>query len=189
MRHLEKGRIVIFAAGTGNPYFTTDTAAALRAAEIDAEVILKATQASTASTTRIPSKNPTPQRYERVSYDEALQRNLRVMDQTAIALCRENGLPIVVFDMSVPGNLAQGRVGRGGGHARRRVERRRSDGRRRRSDWCSTRRSEAMEKSLAAACAQDLQKVRTGRASPALLDGIHGRLLRHADAAEPARAT
>jgi len=104
-RHLEKGRIVVFAAGTGNPYFSTDTAAALRAAEIGANVILMAKQGVDGVYDSDPRQNPAARRYDTISYDEALQRNLRVMDQTAIALCRENGIPIVVFDIGVPGNL------------------------------------------------------------------------------------
>ena len=104
-RHLEKGRIVVFAAGTGNPYFSTDTAAALRAAELHAELILMAKQGVDGVYDSDPRGNPAARRYEQVGYDEALQRNLRVMDQTAIALCRENAIPIVVFDSSVPGNL------------------------------------------------------------------------------------
>jgi len=104
IRHLEKGRIVIFAGGTGNPFFSTDTAAALRAAEIGAEVILKATQVDGVYDSD-PSKNPSARRYEEVRYEEVIQKDLRFMDQAAIALCRENGLPIVVFDMSVAGNV------------------------------------------------------------------------------------
>jgi uridylate kinase len=105
MRHLEKGRVVVFAGGTGNPYFSTDTAAALRAAEMHAEVILMAKQGVDGVYDADPKLNREAKRYERLRYDEAIQRNLRVMDQTAIALCRENNLPIIVFDMSVPGNL------------------------------------------------------------------------------------
>ena len=104
-RHLEKGRIVVFAAGTGSPYFSTDTAAALRAAEIGANVILMAKQGVDGVYDADPRENPKARRYEQISYDEALQRNLRVMDQTAIALCRENEIPILVFDIGVPGNL------------------------------------------------------------------------------------
>ena len=104
IRHLEKGRIVIFAGGTGNPFFSTDTAAALRAAEIGAEVILKATQVDGVYD-KDPSQDPTAKRYEQVTYTEAIRENLRFMDQAAIALCRENGLPIVVFDMSGAGNV------------------------------------------------------------------------------------
>ena len=105
VRHLEKGRVVVFAAGTGNPYFSTDTAAALRAAEVDAEIILMAKSGVDGVYDADPKLDPRAKRYERVSFDEAIQKNLRVMDQTALALCRENQLPIVVFDMSVPGNL------------------------------------------------------------------------------------
>jgi len=104
IRHLEKKRVVIFGGGTGNPFFTTDTAAALRAAEVGAEVILKATQVD-----GVYSADPAIQkeavRYEQLSFDEAMRENLQFMDQAAIALCRENGLPIVVFDMSVEGNI------------------------------------------------------------------------------------
>jgi uridylate kinase len=104
-RHLEKNRIVVFAAGTGNPYFSTDTAAALRAAEIGANVILMAKQGVDGVYDADPRQHPKARRYDRISYDEAIQRNLRVMDQTAIALCRENQIPIVVFDIAFPGNL------------------------------------------------------------------------------------
>ncbi|MDJ0789714.1 MAG: UMP kinase [Myxococcota bacterium] len=104
VRHLEKGRIVIFAGGTGNPYFSTDTAAALRAAEIHASVILKATKVDGVYD-RDPEKDSSATRYERLTFAEALQKNLRFMDQAAIALCRENDLPIVVFDMTVHGNI------------------------------------------------------------------------------------
>jgi len=105
VRHLEKNRLVVFAGGTGNPYFSTDTAAALRAAEIDAEVILMGKSGVDGVYSADPKLDPSATRYARVSFDEALQKNLRVMDQTAIALCRENRLPIIVFDMSVPGIL------------------------------------------------------------------------------------
>jgi len=104
IRHLEKGRIVIFAGGTGNPFFSTDSAAALRAAEIGAEVILKATQVDGVYDAD-PETDSNAKRYEQVTFEEAIQKNLRFMDQAAIALCRENSLPIVVFDMGVPGNV------------------------------------------------------------------------------------
>ncbi len=110
IRHLEKGRIVIFGGGTGNPYFTTDTAAALRAAEVNADVILKATQVDGVYDSD-PAKNVDAVRYERLSYAEAMQKNLQFMDQAAIALCRENRLPIVVFDMSVAGNIQKVALG------------------------------------------------------------------------------
>jgi uridylate kinase len=106
LRHLEKGRVVVFAAGTGNPYFTTDSAAVLRAAEVDAEVVLKATKVDGVYDSD-PAKNPNAKRYEQISYDEALQKNLRVMDQAAIALARDNRIPIVVFDMTVAGNVVK----------------------------------------------------------------------------------
>jgi uridylate kinase len=105
VRHLEKGRVVVFAAGTGNPYFSTDTAAALRAAEIDAELILMAKSGVDGVYSADPKLVPDAKRYDSLSFDEAIRENLRVMDQTALALCRENDLPIVVFDSSVPGNI------------------------------------------------------------------------------------
>jgi uridylate kinase len=104
MRHMEKGRVVIFAGGTGNPYFSTDTAAALRAAEIHAEVVLKATKVDGVYSAD-PEKDENARRYERLGYMEVLQKSLAFMDQAAIALCRENELPIIVFDMAVPGNI------------------------------------------------------------------------------------
>jgi uridylate kinase len=104
IRHLEKGRIVIFAAGTGNPFFTTDTAAALRAVEIGAEVILKATKVDGIYSAD-PLRDPDAVRFDRLTYIEVLNRGLRVMDTTAISLCMENKLPIVVFNLNTPGNL------------------------------------------------------------------------------------
>ncbi len=104
VRHLEKGRVVIFGGGTGNPYFSTDTAAALRAAEVHADVILKATQVDGVYDSD-PHANPDAQRYDRLSFSEAIRKGLQFMDQAAIALCMENGLPIVVFDMGVTGNI------------------------------------------------------------------------------------
>lgn len=104
IRHLEKGRVIIFAAGTGSPYFTTDSAAALRANEIDAEVILKGTRVDGIYTAD-PEKDPSAVRYDRISYQEAMEKNLRVMDQTAFALCAENDTPIVVFDVNNPDNI------------------------------------------------------------------------------------
>ena len=105
-RHLEKGRIVIFAGGTGNPFFTTDTAAALRAAEIDAQAILKGTHSGVDGVyTADPKLDKTATRYERVSHKEVIEKELRVMDATAIAFCRDNAIPIVVFDVSTPGNI------------------------------------------------------------------------------------
>ena len=104
MRHLEKGRVVVFAAGTGNPFFTTDTAGALRAIEIGAEAILKATKVDGIYTAD-PAKDPTASRLPRVTYIEVLNRGLQVMDTTAISLCMENKLPIVVFDLTRRGNI------------------------------------------------------------------------------------
>jgi uridylate kinase len=104
MRHLEKRRVVIFGAGTGNPYFTTDTAGSLRAIEIKAEVILKGTRVDGIYTAD-PEKDPTATKYETISYNDCIQKNLKVMDMTAFTLCMENKLPIIVFDMNKPGNL------------------------------------------------------------------------------------
>ena len=104
IRHLEKGRIVIFAAGTGNPFFTTDTAASLRAMEIHAEVILKATKVDGIYSAD-PVKDPSAERYTQVSYLDVLKKNLKVMDSTAISLCMDNDLPIIVFDLGVRGNI------------------------------------------------------------------------------------
>ncbi len=106
MRHLEKGRIVIFGAGTGNPYFTTDSAASLRAIEIEADVILKGTRVDGIYTAD-PEKDKTATRYERISFEEVYAKGLTVMDMTAFTLCRENKLPIIVFDMNKPGNLGK----------------------------------------------------------------------------------
>jgi uridylate kinase len=103
-RHLEKGRVVIFGAGTGNPFFSTDTAAALRANEIAAQVVMKATNVDGVYTAD-PKKDPTATKYDRISYQEVLEKGLKVMDAAAIALCMENKLPILVFDMNKPGNL------------------------------------------------------------------------------------
>jgi len=106
VRHLEKGRVVIFAAGTGNPFFTTDTAAALRAAEIDAEVLIKGTHSGVDGVySADPRTDSAAKKYDEVGYLEVMTKNLKVMDSTAIAFCRDNGIPIVVFDMSVPGSL------------------------------------------------------------------------------------
>lgn len=104
MRHLEKGRVVIFAAGTGNPYFTTDTAASLRAVEIGAEVLLKATKVDGVYDSD-PAKNPNAVKYQQLSYMEVLSKELKVMDSTAISLCKDTGLPIIVFNLNEPGNI------------------------------------------------------------------------------------
>jgi uridylate kinase len=104
VRHLEKGRIVIFAAGTGNPYFTTDTAAALRAMEIGAEVILKGTKVDGVYTAD-PAKDPAAKKYDVISYFDVIKQDLKVMDSTAITLCMDNNLPIVVFDIKKTDNI------------------------------------------------------------------------------------
>jgi len=104
IRHLEKGRVVVFAAGIGNPFFTTDSAAALRAIEIEADLMLKATKVNGIYTAD-PVKHPDAQRYETLTYDEVLDRRLAVMDQTAIVLCRDHGMPLRVYDLTEPGAL------------------------------------------------------------------------------------
>uniref|UniRef100_A0A0E0CDC5 UMP kinase n=1 Tax=Oryza meridionalis TaxID=40149 RepID=A0A0E0CDC5_9ORYZ len=110
VRHLEKGRVVIFAAGTGNPFFTTDTAAALRCAEINAEVVLKATNVDGVYDAD-PKRNPNARLLEAVSYHDVQTRDLSVMDMTAITLCQENNIPVVVFNLQKPGNIAKAIVG------------------------------------------------------------------------------
>jgi uridylate kinase len=110
VRHLEKGRVIILAAGTGNPYFTTDTAAALRAVEIGAEIILKATKVDGVYDSD-PVTNPNAERFESLTYSEVLEKRLRVLDATAVSLCMENDLPIVVFDLNKPQNITRVAVG------------------------------------------------------------------------------
>ena len=110
IRHLEKGRVVIFGAGSGNPFFTTDTTAALRAAEIDAEIIFKATKVDGIYDSD-PKHNPKAHRYQSLTYNHVLTKELKVMDSTAIALCKENNIPILVFDLSVSGNIMRATKG------------------------------------------------------------------------------
>lgn len=106
IRHLEKGRVVIFGAGSGNPFFTTDTTAALRAAEIDAEVVFKATKVDGVYDAD-PVLQPNARRYQSLTYAHVLAKDLKVMDSTAIALCKDNSIPIMVFNLSVPGNIVR----------------------------------------------------------------------------------
>ncbi|MDR3692394.1 MAG: UMP kinase [Fimbriimonas sp.] len=110
IRHLEKGRVVVFAAGTGNPYFTTDTAAVLRALEIDAEVLIKATKVDGVYN-KDPNKNSDAVRYDTLEFSEAIEQRLGVMDQTAFTMCREHKLPIIVLDFNQPGSLVDAAVG------------------------------------------------------------------------------
>ncbi len=114
VRHLEKGRILIFAAGTGNPYFTTDTAASLRAMEIQADAVLKGTKVDGVYTAD-PAKHADATRYETLTFTEALTKRLGVMDATAMSLCRDNQMPIVVFDVTTPGQMLKVIFGHGGG--------------------------------------------------------------------------
>ena len=110
IRHLEKGRVVILAAGTGNPYFTTDTTAALRACELDAECLLKATKVDGVYDSD-PRENPEAQKFDRISYLDVLSRGLNVMDSTATSLCMDNHLPMIVFDLTVKGNISRALTG------------------------------------------------------------------------------
>lgn len=110
IRHLEKGRLVIFGAGTGNPYFTTDTAASLRAMEINAQIIMKATKVD-GIYDKDPMKNPDAKKYNRISYIDVLNQGLQVMDSTAISLCMDNKLPIMTFDLTKPGNILKAVLG------------------------------------------------------------------------------
>jgi uridylate kinase len=112
IRHLEKGRVVIFAAGMGNPYFTTDTSAALRAAEIEADLLLKGTHSGVDGVyTADPKLDPAAERYDTVTFMEVINRDLRVMDLTAITFCKDNGLPVLVFDLMAPGNVRRALAG------------------------------------------------------------------------------
>jgi len=104
VRHLEKRRIVIFGAGTGNPFFTTDSAASLRAIEIDSDVILKGTRVDGVYSSD-PEKNPNATKFDTITFDEAYEKKLKIMDMTAFTLCKENQIPVIVFDMNCPGNL------------------------------------------------------------------------------------
>jgi uridylate kinase len=113
VRHLEKGRAVIFAAGTGNPYFTTDSAAALRALEIKADIILKATKVDGVYSAD-PMMDTTAERFNEITYRQVLERELKVMDASAISLCMDNNLPIIVFNMREPGNIRRVVLGEGG---------------------------------------------------------------------------
>jgi uridylate kinase len=110
VRHLEKGRIVLFAAGTGNPYFTTDSAATLRAIETGCDILMKATNVDGVYD-KDPNRHPDARRYDTLTYTEAINRQLKVMDTSAIALCRENDMPIRVFNLNVPGNLVRAAAG------------------------------------------------------------------------------
>jgi uridylate kinase len=115
IRHMEKGRVVILAAGTGNPYFTTDTAAALRALELDVDVLLMAKNRVDGVYSADPNADPTARRYKRISHQEAIERDLKVMDTSALALLRDNDLPIVVFDVSHASGIEAAALGQSNG--------------------------------------------------------------------------
>ena len=118
IRHLEKGRVVIFAAGMGNPYFTTDTSAALRAAEIEAELLLKGTHSGVDGVySADPKLDPSAERYDELAFMDVVNQDLRVMDLTAITFCKDNRLPVLVFDLMAPGNLRRALAGRGDRYA------------------------------------------------------------------------
>ena len=177
MRHLEKGRVVILAAGTGNPYFTTDTAAALRAVEIGAQVLLKATKVDGVYTAD-PKLDPDAERHEELTYAQVLADRLSVLDSTAVSLCMENDLPIVVFDMNQPDNIRRAALGEPIGTLIHGGARSMTDAARPPLEARMARAVEAMER--------DFATVRTGRAVD-LAGGAHpGRVLRHPDAAQPA---
>ena len=186
IRHLEKGRVTMFVAGTGNPYFTTDTAAALRAVEINAEVLLKATKVDGVYD-KDPVTNPDAQRYAALGYADLLRDQLKVLDATAVSLCMENDLPIVVFDLNQPDNITRVAAGEpvgtlisGATAARRPPEVRahdRPDHRRRRSQDGPRRRGDG------ARLPGHPDRPRLDRARRA----HPGRVLRHVDAAQPAR--
>lgn len=110
-RHMEKGRVVIIAGGTGNPYYTTDTAAALRAIELDCKIILKATKVDGIYTAD-PLKNPNAMKYDKISYSQAIRENLRIMDATAFTMCREHAIPIIVYSLKKPGNTIKAAMGK-----------------------------------------------------------------------------
>ena len=170
IRHLEKGRVTLFVAGTGNPYFTTDTAAALRAVEINAEVLLKATKVDGVYD-KDPMTHPDAQRYARLDYADLLRDQLKVLDATAVSLCMENDLPIVVFDLNRARQHHQGR--------RRRAGRDPHLGRLERRRRCASMSSEIIADAdhkmgrAVEAMERDFQGIRTGRASTALVERIH----------------
>ena len=170
MRHLEKGRVVIFAAGTGNPFFTTDTAAALRAAEIHAEMILMAKNGVEGVYSADPALDPSAEFIPEITHMEAIERRLRVMDSTALALCMENGMPIHVFNMDDDTSLAADNLGRARRHARIDIGRRAAMAENL-IDELLEDAGERMDKSVESA-QHEFSTVRTGRASPSLLDRI-----------------
>ena len=172
VRHLEKGRVVVFAAGTGNPYFTTDTAAALRAMEMKADVILKGTKVDGIYTAD-PMLDPTATKYDDISYLQVLERGLKVMDATAISLCMDNKLPIVVFNLRTPGNLRRVIMGEAGRHDRHaRNDRETFDGRQRSARDCSPKSRSGWTAQIEHV-RRELGGVRTGRASVTILDTVH----------------
>lgn len=170
LRHLEKGRVVIFGAGTGNPFFTTDSAAALRAVEIDADVILKGTRVDGIYTAD-PEKDPSATKYDEISFDEIFAKGLKVMDMTAFTLCNENNVPIVVFDMNKAGNLL--RVAKGekvGTVVRQDIHLIKKD-MQEALDMALEEAKDLMDKAMDRLTAE-LRKVRAGKAHPSMLEGV-----------------
>ena len=187
IRHMEKGRVVILAAGTGNPYFTTDTAAALRAAELDAEAILMAKNNVDGVYDDDPRRNPHATRYDILSYQVAIERNLRVMDASALTLCRDNDVPIIVFNVQEAGNIQRAARGDTIGTlvcsdpARRvgltaiAILRRQPDRLKRSSRMIDEVKQDAEHRMQGAleALQRELSGIRTGRAAPALVERLH----------------
>ena len=173
VRHLEKDRIVIFGAGTGNPYFTTDTAAALRAVEIEADVIIKGTRVDGVYDSD-PERNPAAFKFTEISYLDVLRKDLKVMDMTAITLCKENKLPILVFNMNTPGNFRRLILGEAVGTKCWELSSPLAKNRERRNTMVKDILKEAEDKMHKAieVVRQELVKIRTGKATTALLDGI-----------------
>ena len=195
IRHLEKGRAVIFAAGTGNPFFTTDSAAALRANEIHAEVLLKATKVDGLYTADPQTRPATPSCSPEVTYQEVLEKDLKVMDAAAISLCRDNGMPIAIFNLTQPGNIRRVVCGERVGSIVRRSAASTASAAGRRKIW--RRRGGDHERGVHGG--RDAHEARRGPLPPRAqapahrprLAGAarrhHRRLLRHADAAQPGR--
>ena len=171
IRHLEKGRVVVFGAGTGNPYFSTDTAAALRAMEIKADVILKGTKVDGIYDAD-PMVKPDATRFDRISYLQVLEQGLKVMDATAISLCMDNRLPIVVFNLRTPGNIKRAiPASRSDRSSPRNLSRSRIDGCQR--PQRAVRGSQQADEHRARSSPARVRGVRTGRASVTILDGVH----------------
>ena len=170
LRHLEKGRVVIFGAGTGNPFFTTDSAAALRAVEIDADVILKGTRVDGIYSSD-PEKDPSATKYEEISFDEIFEKGLKVMDMTAFTLCHENNVPIVVFDMNKAGNLLKVAKGEKIGTIVKQYWQLIKKDMQEAIDMALEEAKDLMDKAMDRLTGE-LRKVRAGKAHPSMLDSV-----------------